>query len=171
MDAAALNPIVLCHCQRYFSALHAVVRDWRAPDPLPVGRVAEVLGNLLWARSDRVSGDDEQREAMALTGALAAALGGELGAALGGDERRRVARALVDAEEERVWAHYDAILAAVADSLADPPASPAALNRAVWALLFPALPHGGGLAALEDALRARIAAAVGDAPSGISRAS
>jgi len=154
-----LNAVVLCHLQRYFSAVTAVIQGWEDVGNRELGQLTSLLGNVAWARSGFVTDSRAEEEAMAWTGALAGALGDRL-ADLAGD-RRHEALALVCAEERRVREHFDLIVEALAAELGDRSPTPGELNRWVWRRLFPSYPWECGVAELQEAIRRRLEAALG----------
>jgi hypothetical protein len=161
MDSWQLNPVVLCHLQRYFAALTAVVQSWEDPGDRELAELTTLLGNVMWAKSGFVAQDREHEAAMAMGGAVAGTLGGRV-ARLSSD-RREQALALIVAEERRVWASYDLLLRGLAEELGERSLEPGQLNAWVWGRLFPGYPHGRGIAELQQGMRAKLdRALVGD---------
>lgn len=159
-----LNPVVLCHLQRYFAALTAVVQAWEDPTDRELAQLTTLLGNAMWAHSGFVSENREQEHAMAWAGAMAGTLGGRI-AGLSGDLRRQ-ALALVCAEERRVWTRYDPLLQALAAELGERSLPPGELNRWVWERLLPQYPYGCGTAELQDFVRQRLGAVLSPGVAG-----
>lgn len=154
-----LNAVVLCHCQRYFSAVTAVIQAWEDADLQELGQLVTMLGNTVWARSGFVGADKGREEALAMAGAMTGTYGGQLvGAA---SDLRRRALALVCAEERRVWEQYDQLLDGLAAELGARMMKPGELHRWVWERLFPQYPWGCGVAELQEAVRGRMAEVAG----------
>ncbi len=154
MTPSDLNSVVLCHLQRYFCAVTAVVQAWEDPTDRELADLTTLLGNAMWAHSGFVSDSREQEHAMAWAGAMAGTLGERI-ADLSGDLRQR-ALSLVCAEERRVFEHYDPLLQALAARLGERELPPGALNHWVWQQLFPRYPYVCGTAELQDAIRGRL---------------
>jgi len=159
MTGWELNPIVLCHCQRFFGAVAAVIDGWEDEEASELSLLIALLGNAMWARSSFVAQDRDTEEAMAMSGALASTLAGRLPRS---GAHKQQALDLVAAQERQVLDHYDQILDRLRAELDDSTArSPGELNRWVWTRLFPRYPHGTSTVELQQAIRARLKVAMG----------
>lgn len=139
MDRWHLNAIILSHVNRVFAAAtmasSSVVVD--------TGTVVGLMGNLLWAASPYVSDNPKEEATMAFAGALVGSLGPAL-AAQGEDA--------ISAAEQEFFARHDELVDAVWRVLEERgmtrSKSYAAVNGAVWSLLFPALRYEQSLSEL-----------------------
>ncbi len=153
-----LNAVVLCHTQRWFAAVTAVVQAWRDPGDRELAELTTLLGNAMWAHSGFVAESREHEHAMAWTGAMAGTLGGKL-ADLSRD-RREGALALVSAQERALRELDDQLLTVLLAELGDRQLTPGQLNRWVWQRLFPHDPYASSTAELQGAIQRRLTAAL-----------
>lgn len=156
-----LHAVVLHHHRLFFDAAAQVVREWRDPQSEQIGALLGLIGNLLWARSEYATANRQDEETVALGGAVLGSVGPQLVPGAAGAQA--AAAALLGEQERQLVDNMDSVLDALQQELtaARAGATPGALDRWVWERLFPGTPYGLGRLQLEDALRARLAAAVG----------
>lgn len=153
-----LNPIVLCHIDRFFGAASQVLDSWHDPDEAFLGALVELSGNMLWARSGFQARDRAEEYAMAHSGAFIGTMGGR---AVQGLLGHGPGAALAELERQVRQAH-ETILAALARDLGHEGLqtdSPARLNRMVWERLFPGYEYGQSQQELRRAIEERLARA------------
>lgn len=150
-----LNPIVLCHIDRFFRCASQVLEGWYDHDEALLGALVELSGNMLWARSSFEARDRAEEQVMAHGGAFIGTLGGRAVKGLLGEGPLEALAEL----ELQIRHGHDAILAALARDLGQQGLetdSPARLNKAVWERLFPGYAYFWGNDALCQAIKERL---------------
>jgi len=148
-----LNPILLQHIQRFFSAARTAVETSMKKDALS-GGVAALVGNVIWAGSGFCSADRAEEHQKAYTGALISSLGDRFIAANDDELEQQALRAL-GALEKQLLKNYDPLLERIFERLQAHGLlglSPGELNVAVWCALFPGFDYYSSQAELIDAL-------------------
>ncbi len=150
MRAWDLQPIVLSHVNRFFSAARRASEGSIDPG---FQTMLALTGNMIWANGPQNAASPEQRRAMAVVGGSMNALADRLDPGAGASGAAAIA---LDALECEILASMDDLLAAMvheieAAGLAH--GSPAEISAWVWARLFPSYPWPLGQRALEHAIR------------------
>lgn len=153
-----LNPIVLCFFSKFFRAANSAVEQWENDEKGKQGTMLSLAGNVLWAQSPYISGNESEEEMLAMLGALAGTIGDKVGE---GNEPSRGAQIteLLAQQERNLLLGIDEVLDGLldemrAEGLKDP--SPGETDQWIWEHLFPSYPYGLSEPQLKAAFRARI---------------
>lgn len=150
-----LNPIVLCHVNRFFGAAHRAVESIEHDDIL--ARLAAFEANMLWARSGFEASTPEQEKAMAYLGAAAGAFVDKLD--LVDNQTKQAAKQALDDLERQLLTNIDTLLETLAhnfNATSLNTTKPGAMDAWVWQSLFPGYPWAVGQSCLEAAIVARL---------------
>lgn len=149
-----LQPLVLCHLNRFFCAARRVALGL---DEQGLRSMLAFTGNMIWAHGSRGSDSPLQERSMAVVGGAMSALADRIDPEAGAATRE--ASLALDALERELIGSMDGLLIAMADELSRAglaAGSPAEISGWVWSRLFPDYPWPVGQLQLEDAIRARL---------------
>lgn len=154
-----LNPIVLCHFNKFFQAANHAVEHWEAEARDKQGTMLSLAGNVLWAQSPYISSSEPEEEMLAMIGALAGTMGGKMAEGSEPKGSRAQLSEILAEQERNLLLRIDEVLEGLleqmkAEGLKDP--SPGEADRWIWEHLFPSYPYGLSEPKLSAAFRARI---------------